>query len=1124
MYIKNKETVRFITATAIFDGHDASIQIIRRFLHESGAEVIHLGHNRSAEEVIKAAIQEDAHAIAISSYQGGHVEYLTYLISLLKKYNLLNIKIFAGGGGVITSEEISLLEGLGVAKIFTPEEGMTMGFSKMIEYMIEQCIPKDYNDYADDLKLLEDFNTNNISKHILASSLVTMVERKIYDPEIIKLKKFIKDVCINDGKASLDIPIIGFTGPGGCGKSSLIDEIILRFTKIYPGKEIAVLSIDPTRKKTGGALLGDRIRINSLTNKNVFFRSVATRLTNQSAHESIKNIINSLKCLNFDAIIIETAGIGQSDTEITNFSDICTYVMTSEYGASSQLEKIAMFDYANAVVLNKSDKVDAKDAFKDIQKVYRNIHKLFDVPSQKLPIFLTNTRNFNNLGIHKLFTYIFSYIKVENKHDLWNKQVHENKISILYSSNYLKYIIDTIKNYKKNLSKSLNNIRLAQSFYNILRSTSNKLDQTVLKLLKDRYSLVKNTLKKRDKKIIKNYEQLKDIYKKDSQSYNVRDKTIVIKNYIKTISNTKIPKVIIPRLYYWSDIVKFFKMENLPGFFPYTGGVFSFKREEEVTTRMFAGEGIAEKTNTRFHYLSQNQSYARLSTAFDSVTLYGSDPDEKLDIYGKIGNSGVSICTLDDMKRLYSGFDLCSPSTSVSMTINGPSPIILAYFFNAAVDFECEKYLKSHGEWANTEKKISDWLSKNGLEVPKYRTEFPKNHNRLGLGFLGVSSDNIIDKDLYEKIKKHVLHRVRGTIQADILKEDQAQNTCIFSIEFALRLMVDMQKFFIEQNIKNFYSVSVSGYHIAEAGANPITQLAFTLANGFTLAEYYIAQGLNINDFVKNFSFFFSNGLDIEYNVIGRVARRIWAISMKYLYRANERGQKLKYHIQTSGRSLHAQEMDFNDIRTTLQGYTAITDNCNSLHTNAYDEALTTPTENSVRRALAIQMIINKEFGIIQNQNSLQGSYVIDWLTNYVENKVLDVFDSLNERNGVLGSMDTLYQRNRIQEESMKYEYYKHTGKLPIIGVNSFVGKNIESPDLEISRSSTLEKNMQVEQVRKTKSSLKDIQDKLIKNIQVHALENRDIFPCLFEACKYCTLGQITQSLYEVGGYYRRSI
>jgi len=828
--------------------------------------------------------------------------------------------------------------------------------------------------------------------------------------------------------------------------------------------------------------------------------------------------------MDFDAIIVETAGVGQSDIEITKFSDVCTYVMTSDYGSPSQLEKLAILDYTNYIVLNKSDKAGSRDAFQDVQRVYRNIHKKFDTLSSDLPIFLTNTREFNNIEINKLFNNLFQYIENKKYNSLYSQENQSNYLSVLYSSNYLKYIVDAIRNYKADIKASLHNIRMIQSYYYILNNKTKHMDNLYLESLKENYNSLKLKISKFDKKIIKNYEYLKKIYTAKEQCYSVRNKDINIQNYVKTISNTSVPKVILPDIKDWGHIVKFFKLENLPGFFPYTSGVFPFKRENEITTRMFAGEGSPEKTNARFHYLSKNQSFARLSTAFDSVTLYGSAPNNKLDVYGKIGNAGVSICSLDDMKRLYSGFNLCHPNTSVSMTINGPAPILLGFFFNAAIDAECERYLKRNGKWEKTIPKVKKWFSKNGLVTPKYRNQLPNDNDSVGLGFLGVTSDNIVNPNLYNNIKSYVLNNIRGTVQADILKEDQAQNTCIFSIEFALRLMVDMQKYFIDNSIKNFYSISVSGYHIAEAGANPITQLAFTLSNGFTLAECYIANKLNINDFIKNFSFFFSNGLDIEYNVIGRVARRIWAISMKYIYKANERGQKLKYHIQTSGRSLHAQEMNFNDIRTTLQAYTAVADNCNSLHTNAYDEALTTPTEESVRRALAIQMIINKEFGIIKNQNFLQGSYIIEWLTDKVEEKVLDIFESLNERGGVLGAMDKLYQRNRIQKESMKYEYYKHTGKSPIIGVNSFVNNEAIVPKTNVFRSSINEKNMQVTQTLQLGKNLNKIQDELIKNVQKSVVENQNIFTCLMEACKYCSIGTITDSLYNVGGHYRRNM
>jgi methylmalonyl-CoA mutase len=804
---------------------------------------------------------------------------------------------------------------------------------------------------------------------------------------------------------------------------------------------------------------------------------MATRMTAVSTNISINKILDILKIMSFDSIILETAGIGQGDIEISYFADVIIYVMTSEYGSSLQLEKIAILDYANYIVLNKADKVGAKDAFLDIQRTYRNIHKNFSTNSLQLPVFFTNTRHLNNPEINRLFYSIFKYLKAKQfKEYLWVAPLYVNHLSLLYSSNYLKYTVDIVRNYKKNIRNSLKNVVLVNSYYNIIKNNYFSMNSKILKVIYKNYQNLLNSVNKKDKKIIQNYLSLKQKYSVDKQYYKVRNNKIVIKNYIKTISDLKIPKVIVPEFSNWDNIVSFFKTENLPGFFPYTSGVFPFKRESETTTRMFAGEGMPERTNKRFHYLSQNQSFARLSTAFDSVTLYGSNPSDQLDIYGKIGNSGVSVCSLDDMKRLYSGFDLCNPNTSVSMTINGPAVILLGFFLNTAVDFECERYLRKKGQWKYADTKIKKWFLRNNLPKIEYRYALPPSHNSLGLGFLGLSSDNIVTKKIYNKIKKYVFQNIRGTMQADIFKEDQAQNTCIFSIEFSLRLMADIQKFFINKDVKNFYSVSLSGYHIAEAGANPLTQLAFTLSNGFTLAEYYISSGLHINKFVKNFSFFFSNGLDIEYNVIGRVARRIWAISMKYLYNVDSRGQKLKYHIQTSGRSLHTKDIDFNDIRTTLQAYTAIADNCNSLHTNAYDEALTTPTEESVRRAIAIQLIINKEFGFAGSQNSLQGSYIIEWLTNKVEERVLDIFTALSERNGVLGAMDLLYQRNKIQEESMKYEYYKYTGKSSIVGINTFINKQKVEVKGQIIRSSNLEKKLQVKQVKILNSRMSNLQ------------------------------------------------
>jgi len=1128
--MKNNKIIRFLTATSLCDGHDVTIQIIRRILHEFGAEVIHLGHNRSVSDIINTAIQEDVDGIAVSSYQGGHVEYFTYIIDSLKKYNAQHIKVFGGGGGVISPAEIELLEKKGVQKIFTPHDGSIMGFSGMIKMMLNAC---KNNNYIQNTKaIISNYTSNNniypISKYI--SLIEESKNNNIYNDFKNNMLKIIEE------KSSFNllnnIPVIGFTGTGGSGKSSLIDEIMTRFLKKYPKKNIAVLSIDPTRIKTGGALLGDRIRMNAASNKRIFMRSMATRGNSSSISSSVLETINILKKTGFDLIIIETAGIGQGNTEIFNLADICIYIMTHEYGASSQLEKISMFDYTDFIALNKSDKRGSKDALIDIQKAYRRIHKYFDKELNDMPVFSTNTRCFNNIGINNLFNAIFNKISQQSKYSLnwpFNK-IKSSNISIEYKNNndnnYLKNIVSCIRKYKEDIKKESNFLNYVQS-YNIIiekETTAIEINNTILYNLRKQFNKLYDKISISNRNILDNYNSLKTKYASKTQVYKVRQKKIYVNNFTKSMSNNEIPKVILPKLTSWGDIVNFFKMENIPGYFPYTAGIFPFKRQEEAPTRMFAGEGLPETTNKKFHFLGNKELFTRLSTAFDSLTLYGYNPNKEMDIYGKIGNSGVSVCSLNDVKRLYSGINLSHKNTSVSMTINGPAPIMLAYFFNTAIDNECERRLKESGQWNNVQKTINEWNKKNKLITPIYRKDIPDGHDGFGLGFLGVSSCQIVSKEFYTNTKKYVLNNIRGTIQSDILKEDQAQNTCIFSIEFALKMMADVQKYFIHKQIKNFYSVSISGYHIAEAGANPITQLAFTMANGFTLAEYYISHGMLIDDFVHNFSFFFSNGLDIEYTVIGRVARRIWAIALKYIYNANERSQKLKYHIQTSGRSLHAQEMNFNDIRTTLQAYTAIVDNCNSLHTCAYDEALTTPTEESVRRALAIQMIINKELGIIKNENILQGSFIIDYLTNLIEEKVLNIFEELNERGGVIGAMDLMYQRNKIQEESMKYEHAKYSGETPIVGVNIFQNTNINNEYPELIRSKDYEKDMQVEQIKLFDNYMPIEQEKSIKKLQESAIKGNNIFESIMEASKFCTLGKITQALYEVGGSYRRNM
>ena len=1099
--------VRIVTATSLFDGHDAAIHIMRRILQSHGAEVIHLGHNRSAEEVVRAAVQEDVQGIALSSYQGGHVEYFTYILELLARYDSSHIKVFGGGGGVISSDEIIELEEKGISKIFSPEDGRKLGLAGMIQYILKEC----------------DFSTLNIKSKTTIGRILTQIE----SGEALKS-------C--SGNA---VKVMGITGPGGAGKSSLTDEILSRLLESFPEKKFAVLSIDPTKKRTGGALLGDRIRMNSASSERLYMRSMATRAANTSISTAVRESLKFLKRQDFDLVILETAGIGQSGSEISELADLSVYVMTPEFGAPSQLEKIDMLDYADLVALNKSDKQGSLDALRDVQKAYQRNHGLFDRQVSEMPVYLTCANVFNDAGTNEFVKALQSSLE-KLEPGLWQPQNESKKASpashIIPSdrSQYLNDIVKEVRAYK-NKSESLKaKSDFLQSLFNSIQlfkseiepfepiKCSKEEDFSLVKMI-EAYNEALTQLGDENLQKIKNYFQNKRRYEDKKFSYQVRDKKIEVENYKHSLSHLNIPKVKIPELSSWGDILKYQSLENTSGNFPYTNGVFPFKRSGEDPTRMFAGEGHAEQTNQRFHYVSKGQSAVRLSTAFDSVTLYGEDPAMRPDIYGKIGNAGVSICSLDDAKRLYSGFNLCAPSTSVSMTINGPAPIILAFFMNAAIDSECERVLKEKGEWPKIQKKINKILHK---ERPIYRENLPKGHDGMGLGFLGISADRVMDKIEYEEIKKRVLRTVRGTVQADILKEDQAQNTCIFSTLFALRMMGDVQEYFINYQVRNFYSVSISGYHIAEAGATPITQLAFTLANGFTLLEYYLARGMSVNDFAKNLSFFFSNGMDPEYAVIGRVARRIWAIALKNLYKADERSQKLKYHIQTSGRSLHAQEIEFNDIRTTLQAFYAIADNCNSLHTNAYDEALTTPTEKSVRRAIAIQMIINHECGMMYNENPLQGSYFLEKMTDMVEEAVLEEFLSLNVRGGVLGAMETMYQRSKIQEESMDYEHKKHSGELKLVGVN-FWTKEASSENLEqaeLRRSSDECKDSQVKQVKDLQNFWENESREALTELKNAAREGRNTFEVLMEAVKVCTLGQITHALFEVGGAYRRNM
>lgn len=1094
-----KNKIRVLTAASLFDGHDASINIMRRILQSSGAEVIHIGHNRSVWEVLVSAIQEDVQAIALTSYQGGHVEYFKYLKDLLKEFQASHIQIFGGGGGTILPQEIRELENYGIKKIYSPDDGRAMGLQGMINHVLQNA------DYS--LENLEAKETRY--PHPKLAREITLAENgKIFPKE-------------NFGV------VVGITGTGGSGKSSLTDELVRRFLRDYPNKKIGILAIDPTKRKTGGALLGDRIRMNSIYHQNVFMRSIATRDAHQSVALSITNLVNVMRQNRYDLIFLETAGIGQADTQITEIADIFIYVMTPEYGASSQLEKIGMLDYAHLVAINKIDKKGGEDAIRDVKRQYQRNHKRFEEDYQTMPVFGTNAAQFNNSGVNELYLALVKEIQNFDK-DFPNSfiQVSHNEPIQIIPPHRVRYLAEIVEEEEKRRLWEEKEISLANELYSlqdVMRQFQNE-NETYHKLA-EKYSQKESQISKESLELLQKFHVLKEKYQAEHFTYKVREKEIHVENFTTSLSGTKVPKVAVPKYSSWGDILRWCFRENFPGEYPYTSGVYPFKRTNEDPIRMFAGEGGPERTNKRFHYLSKGQKAIRLSTAFDSVTLYGENPSLRPDIYGKIGNSGVSVATLDDAKRLYSGFDLCSANTSVSMTINGPAPMILAFFLNAAIDQQCEKYILQNGLKEEVIQKIQKKFISKGCSLPVYRAELPKENSGLGLLLLGVSGDEVLDKETYEKIKSDTLKQVRGTVQADILKEDQAQNTCIFSTEFALKMMGDVQEYFIQNQVQNFYSVSISGYHMAEAGANPITQLAFTLANGFTYVEYYLSRGMKIDEFCPNFSFFFSNGMDPEYSVLGRVARRIWAKAIKNKYGGNPRSQMLKYHIQTSGRSLHAQEIQFNDIRTTLQALYAIYDNCNSLHTNAYDEAITTPTEESVRRAVAIQLIINKELGLAKNENPLQGSFIIEELTDLVEQAVYLEFKRLSERGGVLGAMETMYQRNKIQDESLYYESLKHSGKYPIIGVNTFLDKEGSPTRIpeQVIRSTQEEKDLQVKQIEEYKKLYGETDPVAIQKLKQAATSGQNIFAVLMDVSKTLTLGEMTHALYEVGGQYRRN-
>ena len=1136
---KPKNKVRIVTAASLFDGHDAAINIMRRIIQSSGVEVIHLGHDRSVEEVVNCAIQEDANAIAMTSYQGGHTEYFKYMYDLLQENGAGHIKIFGGGGGVILPEEIKELEDYGITRIYSPDDGRELGLQGMINDLVEK------SDYPIGKNL--NGEVNRLSEKS-AGAIARVISAAENFPEIAKetLDK------IHEGNKEKKIPVLGITGTGGAGKSSLVDELVRRFLMDFPEKTIGIISVDPSKRKTGGALLGDRIRMNAIDNPRVYMRSLATRQSNLALSKYVAEALEVLKAADYDIIILETSGIGQSDTEILEHSDVSLYVMTPEFGAATQLEKIDMLDFADLVAINKFDKRGALDALRDVKKQYQRNHGLWHSDPEKLPVFGTIASQFNDPGMNTLYRQIMDQLdektgsKFHSKFHI-SKEMSE-KIFVI-PPNRTRYLSEISENNRSYDEKASAQAEVAQKLYGIyktvesvtgvkvelnqygfeeesLQNATSEENKELTDLLKKEFDKVKMDLDPYNWEIITGWDEKVNKYVQPIYSFKVRDKEIKIKTHTESLSHTEIPKVALPKYQAWGDILKWCLQENVPGEFPYTAGLYPFKRQGEDPTRMFAGEGSPERTNRRFHYVSMGLPAKRLSTAFDSVTLYGNDPDHRPDIYGKIGNAGVSICCLDDAKKLYSGFDLADPMTSVSMTINGPAPMLLGFFMNAAIDQQCEKYIKEHGLEGEVKEKIEQIYSEKEVEQPKYRGELPEGNNGLGLMLLGVTGDQVLPADVYAEIKKRTLSQVRGTVQADILKEDQAQNTCIFSTEFALRLMGDVQEYFIEENVRNFYSVSISGYHIAEAGANPITQLALTLANGFTYVEYYLSRGMDINKFGPNLSFFFSNGIDPEYAVIGRVARKIWSKAMKYKYGANPRAQMLKYHIQTSGRSLHAQEIDFNDIRTTLQALYAIYDNCNSLHTNAYDEAITTPTEASVRRAMAIQLIINKELGLAKNENPIQGSFIIEELTDLVEEAVLQEFDRITERGGVLGAMETMYQRSKIQEESLYYETLKHNGDYPIIGVNTFLSST-GSPTVtpgEVIRATEEEKQNQIKTLNNLHKAKKELEKETLEKVKNAAVQNENIFEVLMEATKVCSLGQITMALFEVGGQYRRNM
>jgi len=1130
--------IRVVTAASLFDGHDAAINIMRRILQAQGAEVVHLGHDRSVDEVVEAAVQEDADAVAVSSYQGGHMEYFSYLLDRLDACGAGHVRVYGGGGGTIAPWEIGELHARGVARIFSPDDGRALGLEGMIRAIVEECRAERHERRPED-----DLERASVAEPAAVGRAITAFEEAAGDDA--------RRARLREGLAGrrrgARAPVLGFTGTGGAGKSSVLDELVRRFRVESPELAIGLLLVDPTRRRSGGALLGDRIRLNAIHDGPVFVRSLATRRAHRAVSRTVEDAVEVLQAAGFDLVIVETAGIGQSDSEVVDLVDRSAYVMTPEYGAPSQLEKIDMLELADWIVLNKCDRRGALDAMRDVRKQWRRNHARFDASDAECPVFGTVASRWDDPGSDRLYRALrddlarsfderFAVAEPVFGREPAADPVEGTALIDAARKRYLAEIAESVRAYRAETEQLAGAAATADGIARSLEALGVEPPEpagelpdpgtaaTVAEPLVARYGELLGALPDPLREQLRGWPSLAERYRGPRQSYRVREREIEVENHTRTLSETPLPKVALPRTRDWGELVRFLRQEGLPGAFPFTAGVFPFRRSEEDPIRMFAGEGPPERTNRRFHLLAAGQPAARLSTAFDSVTLYGRDPDLRPDVYGKVGNSGVSVCSLDDAKKLYSGFDLCAPNTSVSLTINGPAPVVLAFFLNAAIDQQVERHLRETGGLeAVRERAAAEW----GGELPRYGGERPAGHDGLGLGLLGIPGDRAVDAATYERIRDEVLSRVRGTVQADILKEDQAQNTCIFSTEFSLKLQGDIQEFFIEKDVRNFYSVSISGYHMAEAGANPITQLAFTLANGFTFCEYYLSRGMAVDDFAPNFSFFFSNGLDAEYNVIGRVARRIWAVTMRERYGASERSQKLKYHIQTSGRSLHAREMAFNDIRTTLQALTALQDSCNSLHTNAYDEAVTTPTEESVRRAMAIQLIINRELGTGRNENPIQGAYLTDELTDLVEEAVLAEFERLSDRGGVLGAMETLYQRGRIQDESLHYESLKHSGELPIVGVNTFEGDGsgtAVADESRLIRSDDREKHAQLDHLAALQARYRDEAAAALARLQAAALAGGNVFAELMECAKVASLGQITSALFEVGGRYRRSM